>query len=142
MKGPRPPQPRDASLRQDLAALLRGEVLSARDISRRLRIPEKGVYDHLAHLRRSLSRERAGLQVQPARCLDCDFVFRKRDRLTPPGRCPLCRSETVAPPLFTIPAPESPGGRGHEAEPPAASDGSPDHTPPGGRDAPGKEPTP
>jgi predicted Zn-ribbon and HTH transcriptional regulator len=40
--------------------------------------------------------------VEPARCQVCGFVFKKRDRLTSPGRCPSCRSSRIEEPLFTI----------------------------------------
>jgi hypothetical protein len=40
--------------------------------------------------------------VIPAACKKCNFVFRKRDRLKKPGRCPLCHGESIDDPLFHI----------------------------------------
>jgi len=40
--------------------------------------------------------------MTPAECRSCGFVFSKRDRLTPPGKCPICRCETIFEPLFAI----------------------------------------
>ncbi|MBA3060962.1 MAG: transcriptional regulator, partial [Nitrospirae bacterium] len=38
----------------------------------------------------------------PAECAKCSFVFRKRERLKKPGKCPICRSEFIQEPLFLI----------------------------------------
>jgi len=79
-----------------------GEAEStAREISQFLGIKEKEVYEHLPHVEKSLGRS-ASLISTPARCLDCGFVFSKRTRFTTPGRCPRCRSEAIAPPLYGI----------------------------------------
>jgi predicted Zn-ribbon and HTH transcriptional regulator len=74
---------------------------SAKDISRILGLREREVYEHLPHVEKSLG---TGLSLisEPARCLACDFVFAKRKRLTTPGKCPVCRSEHVAAPLYGI----------------------------------------
>jgi hypothetical protein len=32
----------------------------------------------------------------------CGFIFRKRDRLKKPGRCPVCHGEHIQDPLFSI----------------------------------------
>jgi len=50
------------------------------------------------------------LQLQPesaagvdaAECRSCGFVFTKRDRLATPGKCPICRCESISEPFFTI----------------------------------------
>jgi predicted Zn-ribbon and HTH transcriptional regulator len=67
-------------------------------LSQELGLKEKEVTEHLEHLR----RRRVRLRVTPAACLGCGFVFRKRDRLTRPGRCPLCRGESVSDPVFAV----------------------------------------
>lgn len=33
--------------------------------------------------------------VEPSECLKCGFVFKKRDRLKTPGKCPVCKSEEI-----------------------------------------------
>ena len=98
----RTPPPRLATIRKQILFLLETEECSARDISAEIGIPEKAVYDHLSHLRRSLQSEGRKLHLTPASCLACDFVFTKRDRLNPPGRCPACRSTHLSDPLFSV----------------------------------------
>lgn len=81
--------------------MLREGDCTARDISRALGIREKEVYEHLPHVERSFGN---GLSVisKPAECLHCGFVFKKRTRFTAPGRCPVCRSEAISPPVYGI----------------------------------------
>lgn len=42
------------------------------------------------------------LEITPAECRNCGFVFAKRERLTSPGKCPVCRNEAILDPLFRI----------------------------------------
>jgi transcriptional regulator len=81
--------------------MLRQGEFTAQDISRILGIREKEVYEHLPHVERSAGPG-ARLIVDPARCLACGFVFSKRKRFTSPGRCPLCRSESITRPVFAM----------------------------------------
>ena len=101
-KPPTVPPPRVATIRRQLAALLAAEPLSAREISEALGIPEKAVAGHLAHLRRTLHPAGRRLAVIPSACRKCGFVFAKRERLQRPGRCPVCRQQSISEPLFAI----------------------------------------
>jgi predicted Zn-ribbon and HTH transcriptional regulator len=103
MTGREVPPVRDQSVRQAIReAMASGEPLSMRDLSQAAHIPEHEVPGHLDHIRRSLHREEHRLSVTPAECRSCGFVFRKRERLTRPGACPLCRSTNIDAPLFAI----------------------------------------
>ena len=59
----------------------------------------KEVLEHLEHIKIALH---GGLVIIPALCLGCGFSFRKRERLKKPGRCPVCRSERIVEPSFSI----------------------------------------
>ena len=93
---------RHATVRAALRAALRNGPRTARELSAQVGIPEKQVAGHLEHLGRSLKAAGQRLHVDPARCLDCGFVFRKRDRLSRPSRCPVCRGERVDAPRFDL----------------------------------------
>ena len=89
------------TVRQSIIFVLKEQELTAKDISQAVGIREKEVYDHLVHIARS--RCLGGKFIlSPAACRDCGHVFKKRDRLTPPGRCFLCRSEAISPPRYSI----------------------------------------
>jgi predicted Zn-ribbon and HTH transcriptional regulator len=76
--------------------------LGAHELSARIGISEKDVAGHLEHLARSLRQGGERLVVDPARCLGCGFVFRKRTRLTKPSRCPVCKSQRLDLARFSI----------------------------------------
>lgn len=90
------------TFRHAISELILDEPLSAREISIQAHIREKDVYGHLEHIRHSLRAGGGHLEVTPAECRSCGFVFTKRDRLEKPGRCPICRSEAICDPLFAI----------------------------------------
>ncbi len=108
-KQPTLPPVRDETIRQRVIALLAAERVTAREISIQVGIPEREVYGHLEHIRRTLHQEGREFTLVPAECLGCGFVFNKRERLTRPGRCPLCRHEHLLEPLFAIGATVEPG---------------------------------
>jgi transcriptional regulator len=90
------------TVRQRMIALLEDEECDVRDISKALHISEKEVGDHLEHIRHSLSATRQKLEIRPAECLACGFVFKDRSRFSRPGRCPRCRESRISMPRFYI----------------------------------------
>ncbi len=101
-KKPFVPPERHDTIRREILALLQREEISAREISWNIGISEKDVFAHLEHIRAMLHGKGPDVVVIPARCVKCGFVFRKRDRLTKPGRCPVCRGEQIEDPRFFI----------------------------------------
>jgi len=101
--GPPPPAPRTATLRQQLLDYLQSHSpASLRDLSVELGLSEKVIPDHLEHLHKSLRCQGLALEILPAQCLDCGFTFRDRHRMTPPGRCPACRSSHLSETRFSL----------------------------------------
>ena len=98
----RQPRERGETIRQAILAALREHTLTARELSVMISIPEDSVAEHLEHLGRSLSRSGERLLIEPARCQACDFLFQARRRPSRPSRCPACKSERIAPPLFHV----------------------------------------
>jgi predicted Zn-ribbon and HTH transcriptional regulator len=88
------------TLRKRIAGALENEPLDVREISQRFHLREKEVLDHLQHIARSVRGGR--FIVEPASCERCGFSFKKRERLSKPSRCPVCRSEQILPPRFQI----------------------------------------
>lgn len=93
---------RHETIRKEILALLLEQTLSAKDISAEVHVSEKDVYEHLEHIGRSTHKTGHHLTVIPAECTKCGFVFKKRERLKKPGRCPVCRGEKIQEPLFSI----------------------------------------
>lgn len=102
-KRPTVPSPKDDTIRHAILAVLsRGEPVSALEISGEVRIPEREVCGHLEHISKTLRATGRRLVVIPAECAECGFVFHKRDRLTKPGKCPVCGGGPIREPLFAV----------------------------------------
>lgn len=104
-KGPKEPTTPAAlhdTARHQMLPLLAEREWSAKELSSEIGIPEKEVYGHLEHIKKSLSKALNRFVVIPAACRKCGFVFSKRERLKKPGRCPVCRSEAIREPRFMI----------------------------------------
>jgi predicted Zn-ribbon and HTH transcriptional regulator len=100
----KPPVPVEMhdTIRREIVAVLEQGPHSAKDLSIAVRIAEKEVYDHLEHIRKTMNATDHRLAVIPAECKKCGFVFSKRERLKKPGKCPVCRGESIYEPLFSI----------------------------------------
>ena len=88
------------TIRQSIIEMLSQEKLSALDLSARLGAKEKEIVEHLEHIRRSVKPKK--FLIDSAYCRNCGFTFKKRDRLSPPSRCPRCKSEYIENPHFSI----------------------------------------
>jgi predicted Zn-ribbon and HTH transcriptional regulator len=104
-----------------MADALRAGSTTVKDLSRRFGVPMKTVLEDLDHVRRSLTGGER-LDVVPAECLGCGYVFADRRRLATPSRCPVCKKENVAPPEVCIAAP---AGTSEAREPPRFPRGRP-----------------
>jgi transcriptional regulator len=96
------PADRKETVRRRILSLLLNRSLTARQISAEVGIPEREAYAHMPHVKRSVARLGGRLAVTPAECRQCGYVFRKRERPNRPGRCPVCRGESISEPLFTV----------------------------------------
>ncbi len=90
------------TVRQEIIAALSEGSFSARDLSALVSIPEREVAGHLEHIQKTLASAGQQLAVTPAECKKCGFVFAKRDKLKRPGKCPVCKGESISEPLFSI----------------------------------------
>jgi predicted Zn-ribbon and HTH transcriptional regulator len=96
-----PPSSHD-TVRQGIMQELEKSFCSARDLSAAVKIPEREVYEHLEHIQKSLASSGRHFLIRPAECKKCGFSFLKRERMKKPGKCPVCRGESIKEPLFGI----------------------------------------
>ena len=96
-----PPSMHDTVRQEIIAALLEGPC-SARELSSAVGISEREVPAHLEHIRKSITSSEQRLTVIPAECKKCGFVFSKREKLKRPGKCPVCKGESIREPRFMI----------------------------------------
>lgn len=96
------PQEREDTIRHTIISVLQSQPLSAKEISQNIGIPEKEAYEHLEHIKNTVSKSGHILAITPSECNKCGFVFKKRERLKKPCKCPVCSSESISAPLFLI----------------------------------------
>jgi transcriptional regulator len=89
------------TLRRHLIDLLSHEPRSASSIARELGMTRGDVEDDLLHALRSARAAGHRVEVIPARCKQCDFVFGE-EKLSKPSRCPACKATRLYEPMIRI----------------------------------------
>lgn len=87
--------------RLDIAELLKKRELPVKNIANLFEVQIKDIVSDLEHIAKSV-RPDYKLYIRPAECKKCGFVFRHREKVKAPSKCPKCRSERIDPPLFSI----------------------------------------
>ena len=80
--------------RRRLIDLLTTEPRSASSLAKEMGLRRGDIEEDLGHALRTAIAEGHTIEVVPARCKDCTFVFGP-ERLSKPGRCPACKAEPV-----------------------------------------------
>jgi len=89
------------TLRRHLIDLLSREPRSASSIAREMGLRRGDIEDDLKHALRTAAAAGHRVEVIPARCKDCGFVF-GADRLLKPGRCPSCKGSRLFEPMIRV----------------------------------------
>lgn len=87
--------------RRALIDVLSHEPRSVSSIARELGLRRGDVEDDLRHALRSARAAGHDVEIIPARCKSCDFVF-SVEKLVKPGRCPACKGTRIYEPLIGI----------------------------------------
>jgi predicted Zn-ribbon and HTH transcriptional regulator len=87
--------------RKDLIGFLFHNPMRVAEIAKLYGVSLQEAEDDLQHLRRTLKKSAYRVQVHPAACRKCAFVF-SGEKLTKPGKCPRCRGTWIEEPLVEI----------------------------------------
>ena len=87
--------------RKHLIDLLSYEPRSVSSLARELGVKRSDIEDDLRHAIRSARAQGHLVEVIPARCKSCDFVFGE-DKLSKPSRCPACKATRLFEPMIRI----------------------------------------
>ena len=90
------------TIREQMIHILEEEPMTARDLSKALRISEKEVYYHLPSIQKSIKHQKKQIKITQYYCLSCGFEFKDRKSFKKPGKCPECRQSRIEPALFEI----------------------------------------
>ncbi len=100
-KKSREPRERGTTVRQDIIELMKDRPVTPFELSGILRVSEREAAFHLEHALESASG-RFTVEVEPAHCRSCGFVFRDRKKVTKPSRCPRCKATRVEPATYML----------------------------------------
>jgi transcriptional regulator len=93
------------TFRRQLVDLLSYEPRSVSSIAREMGLRRSDIEDDVRHALRSAAAAGHRINVVPASCKDCGFVFGP-ERLTKPGRCPACKGSRLHEPQIQLSAAE------------------------------------
>lgn len=93
--------------RRQLIDLLTREPRSVSSLAREMGTTRGDVEEDLRHAIRSARSQGHDVQVIPARCKSCGFVFGE-EKLTKPSRCPACKGSRLFEPMVRIAPGEKP----------------------------------
>lgn len=82
------------AFRKQLIELLSHEPRSVSSLARELGMTRGDVEEDLRHAIRSARAQGHHVEILPARCKSCEFVF-DESRLAKPGKCPQCRGTRI-----------------------------------------------
>jgi transcriptional regulator len=89
------------TVRRRFIELFSHDARSVSSIAREMGLRRADAEDDLRHALRSAVAAGHRVEVIPARCKSCGFVFAE-DRLTKPGRCPSCKGSRLFEPQIRI----------------------------------------
>lgn len=89
------------AFRRQLIDLLSHEPRSVSSLARELGLSWGDAEADLRHALRSAQAAGYRVEVLPARCKTCGFLF-DEDRLTKPGRCPQCKGSRLFEPMIRL----------------------------------------
>jgi predicted Zn-ribbon and HTH transcriptional regulator len=87
--------------RRALLDVLSHEPRSVSAIAREMGLRRADLEDDLRHALRSARAAGHQVEIIPARCKSCDFVFGE-DKLVKPSRCPACKGTRLFEPLIRV----------------------------------------
>lgn len=93
---------RRQTIRQQIIHCLETMPMTARDISKSVRISEKDVAFHLEFIEKTIRHTHKILDITPCACLNCGFEFSRRKKFKKPGKCPGCRKPRIVPAVFRL----------------------------------------
>ena len=94
------------TFRKQLIELLSYEPRSVSSLAHEMGMSRGDMEDDLRHAIRSAQAQGHHVEVVPARCKQCDFVF-GAEKLSKPSRCPACKATRLFEPMIYIARGES-----------------------------------
>ena len=78
------------------------EDMTLQELADLINVPVKTIVQDIDSVRKTIKYDNKRIEVRPAVCLNCNFVFSGRSRVSDPHKCPECHSERISPQKFRI----------------------------------------
>jgi len=88
--------------RKEIIEILEKDKTTAKHLADMLRVDMKYILEDLKHTFQTVKIYHKKLKIAPSICNVCGYVFKDRERLSRPTKCPKCRSEDITEPEFYI----------------------------------------
>lgn len=86
--------------REKIIEMLQQQKYTAQHMANFFETTLKEILEDLAHIGKSIKPKK--LKTIPAYCKSCNFIFREREKVSKPSKCPKCRSEWIEAQMFWI----------------------------------------
>ena len=89
--------------REKIIKFLSEHNMTLQELADLLDVSVKTVVEDLDSVRKTIKhKDGSRIEVRPASCLTCGYVFLGRNRISDPHKCPKCHSERINPQGFRI----------------------------------------
>ena len=89
--------------REQIVDLLsKNENMTLQELADLTKVSVKTVAKDIDSVRKTIKYDNKRIEVQPATCLKCNYMFSGRGRISDPHKCPECHSERISPQKFRI----------------------------------------
>jgi predicted Zn-ribbon and HTH transcriptional regulator len=82
--------------------LIKNENMTLQELADFTKASVKTVAMDMDSIRKTIKYDKKRIEVKPASCLNCNYMFSGRGRVSDPHKCPECHSERIAPQQFRI----------------------------------------
>jgi predicted Zn-ribbon and HTH transcriptional regulator len=76
--------------------------MTLQELADLVQVSVKTVVEDLNNVRKTIRHEGLRIEVRPASCIKCGYIFSGRSRISDPHKCPKCHAERINPQGFRI----------------------------------------
>ncbi len=88
--------------RKEIIEILESRPLTAKQLAEYFKVSVADILEDLKHISQTLKPMHKKIAENLPVCESCGFVFKSREKLSRPSKCPKCRSESITEPVFSI----------------------------------------
>ncbi|MFW9928904.1 MAG: transcriptional regulator [Candidatus Thorarchaeota archaeon] len=89
--------------REDITEYIYENPSSIKQLADFFGVTQKDIEIDLEHIQKTIKRNSTKrLLVKPAECKECLYVFKNRNKIKDPHKCPSCHNERISKQLFKI----------------------------------------